>query len=369
MKNISFTFVSMSFNTFGKILSLTTFGESHAEAIGGVLDGCPPNLLVDMDYIRYRLSLRSPANVAGGTQRIETDAVEFLSGIYNGKTLGTPIAFIIRNKNTKAEDYTDLTEIYRPSHADYTYQTKYGIRDPRGGGRASARETAVRVVAAAILLHYFDEKEIHFNAFSQQIGSIALKESYQTLDVGLTYQSQVRCPHPPTAELMLNEIEKTALQGDSLGGIVSCAISHLPAGLGEPIYNKLSAQLAAAMFSIPAVKGFEIGSGFNAASMKGSEHNDAFTNDFKTLTNHSGGIQGGISNGMDVVFNVAFKPVSSIKLKQESMNVRNEKVEFSVKGRHDVCIVPRAVPVVESMAQLVIADFLLLNNLQNIDNR
>ncbi len=354
----------MSFNTFGKILSLTTFGESHSEAIGGVLDGCPANLQVDMDYIKYRLMLRSPAAVLGGTKRIEADEVEFLSGIYEGKTLGTPIAFIIRNRNTKSEDYEGLKDIYRPSHADYTYQNKYGIRDPRGGGRASARETAVRVVAAALLTNWFNKIDLHIQAFAKQIGNVVLDASYDTLDLSATYTSPLRCPHPATADLMAKAIEETASEGDSLGGIITCVAKGIPAGLGEPIYNKLSSQLAAAMFSIPAVKGFELGSGFNAARMKGSEHNDAFTTDFKTLTNHSGGIQGGISNGMDIVFNVAFKPVSSIKLQQESMNSKNEKVAFSIEGRHDVCIVPRAVPIVEAMAQLVIADFLLLNNMK-----
>ncbi len=352
----------MSFNTFGKLLSLTTFGESHGEAIGGVLDGCPSGLEVDMDFIQYRLTLRSPSNILGATRRKEPDIIEFLSGLYQGKTLGTPIAFIIRNKNTRSEDYHHLENVFRPSHADYTYQAKYGIRDPRGGGRASARETAVRVAAAAVVTPWIEKQGVRIQAFTQQIGSHSIPEEYELLNLDQIYESPLRCPHPETALKMAHEIEKTSLVGDSLGGIVSCVLKGVPVGLGEPVYYKLSSQLASAMFSIPAVKGFEIGSGFGAASMKGLEHNDVFIQDFKTLTNFSGGIQGGISNGMDVVFRVAFKPVSSISMNQQTMNSENQVMEVNISGRHDVCIVPRAVAVVEAMAGLVLGDFLLLNN-------
>ena len=351
----------MAFNTFGKIISLTTFGESHSAAIGGVLDGCPANIVVDLEHIQKRLWLRSPASVLGGTQRVEADGVEFLSGFFEGKTIGTPIAFIIRNNNTRSQDYDPLKELYRPSHADYTYKTKYGNRDYRGGGRASARETAVRVLASAILFPWLNQEGISIQAYTKQIGGVSLQETYEKLDLDSVYNSPLRCPEVDTANLMVKEIEKTLEVEDSLGGVICCVIKGLGVGLGEPLYHKLSSQLAAAMFSIPAVKGFEIGSGFQAAQMKGSEHNDVFTKDFKTLSNQSGGIQGGISNGMDVVFNVAFKPVSSIKMQQNTMNSNNEEVSFKIEGRHDVCIVPRAVPIVEAMATLVIADNILLN--------
>lgn len=349
----------MAGNTFGNIFSITTFGESHGAAIGGVIDGCPAGLEIDLESIQNELDRRRPGQSAIVTQRKEPDLVEIYSGIFEGKTTGTPIGFVIRNTNQKSKDYSHIKDSYRPSHADYVYDKKYGIRDYRGGGRSSARETASRVVAGAIAKQFL--KDISFNAYVSQVGGITLNKSYQDLDLTLTESNPVRCPDPKTAQRMEKHIKAIRKEGDTIGGIISCVISNVPVGLGEPVFDKLHAQLGKAMLSINAVKGFEYGSGFKGIEMKGSEHNDQFNPDGTTKTNHSGGVQGGISNGMDIYFNVAFKPVATLLQGYDTIDKEGNKVQAQGKGRHDPCVVPRAVPIVEAMAALVLADFVLIN--------
>lgn len=354
----------MAGNSFGKIFKLTTFGESHGQAIGGIIDGCPAGVKLDLKKIQIELNRRKPGQSAIVTQRKEPDTVEFYSGIFEEKTTGTPIGFVIKNANQKSKDYSHIKDTYRPSHADYTYDKKYGIRDYRGGGRSSARETACRVVAGAVAKQFL--YDIQFNAYTSSVGKIELDEKLKELDFSLIETNPVRCPDPVSAEKMENYIKEIRKQGDTVGGTVQCVIKNMPKGLGEPVFDKLHAELGKAMLSINAVKGFEYGSGFEGTRMKGSEHNDLFNEDGSTKTNLSGGIQGGISNGMDIYFKVAFKPVATIMQKQETINKKGENVEMQGKGRHDPCVVPRAVPIVEAMAALVIADYLLQNKTSKI---
>lgn len=347
----------MSGNSFGKKITLTTFGESHGEAIGGIIDGCPSNILLDFDFIQKELDRRKPGQSSIVTQRKESDKVKFLSGIFEGKTTGTPIGFIIPNENNKSKDYEVYENVYRPSHADYVYQQKYGIRDHRGGGRSSARETACRVVAGAIAKLFL--KNITIQAYVSSVGSVRLNKSYKELDLSLIESNDVRCPEENVALQMINRIKEVKKEGDTIGGIVTCVIKNVPVGLGSPVFDRLEADLAKAMLSINACKGFQIGSGFEGTKMLGSEHNDFFLPDGTTKTNFSGGIQGGISNGMDIYFEVAFKPVATLLQNQEMLTKQGDLVEVQGRGRHDACVVPRAVPIVEAMAALVIMDHML----------
>ena len=351
-------------NSFGKMFKLTTFGESHGLAIGGIIDGCPAGLEIDVEKVQNDLNRRRPGQSAIVTQRKEPDIVEFLSGIFEGKSTGTPIGFVIKNANQKSKDYSHIKDTYRPSHADYTYDEKYGVRDYRGGGRSSARETACRVVAGSIAKQLLQNIEI--NAFVASVGKLELNKHYSKLDFSEIEKNPVRCPDPELAAEMEAYIKEVRADGDTVGGTVQCVIKNVPKGLGEPVFDKLHAELGKAMLSINAVKGFEYGSGFEGTKMRGSEHNDHFNLDGSTKTNLSGGIQGGISNGMDIYFNVAFKPVATLMQKQKTINSQGEEVEMQGKGRHDPCVVPRAVPIVESMAALVIADFLLQNKSSKI---
>lgn len=360
----------MAGNSIGKIFKLTTFGESHGEAIGGIVDGCPAGLELDIDFIQDELAKRKPGQSKITTQRKEDDVVEILSGVFEGVTTGSPIGFAIKNTNQISEDYSHIKDKFRPSHADYTYEIKYGIRDYRGGGRSSARETACRVVGGAIakqvLLHF----DINVNAYVSQVGEIKVIKQFPELDLTTTYTNSVRCPDENLVDMMFNYIDKIRKEGDTIGGTISCVISGAPVGLGEPVFNRLEADLAKAMLSINATKGFEIGSGFNGVTQKGSQHNDIFfchpepvegKKRISTRTNNSGGVQGGISNGEDIFFNVAFKPVATIMQKQKTINNKLEEVEIDGKGRHDPCVLPRATIIVESMAAMVVADHLLRN--------
>ncbi len=349
----------MAGNTFGNLFKVTTFGESHGVAIGGIIDGCPSGVTLDLEAIQEELDRRKPGQSAIVTQRKEPDTVEFFSGIFEGVTTGTPIGFAIKNANQKSKDYSHIKDSYRPSHADYTYDQKYGVRDYRGGGRSSARETASRVVAGAIAKQILPE--ININAYVSGVGAIQLEKKHTELDFSLTESNIVRCPDTEKAAEMEQYIKQIRKEGDTVGGVVSCAISGVPIGLGEPVFDKLHAELGKAMLSINAVKGFEYGSGFAGAELKGSEHNDLFNADGTTKTNLSGGIQGGISNGMDIYFNVAFKPVATIMQDQETINKDGNMVTMQGKGRHDPCVVPRAVPIVEAMAALVLVDYWLMN--------
>ncbi|MEK9614145.1 MAG: chorismate synthase [Flavobacteriaceae bacterium] len=348
----------MAGNIFGTHFRLTTFGESHGSAIGGVIDGCPAGIELDLAAIQKDLNRRKPGQSAIVTQRKEPDKVVFYSGIFEGKTTGTPIGFAIHNTNQKSKDYSHIKDSYRPSHADYVYDEKYGFRDYRGGGRSSARETASRVVAGAIAKQFLAPLSIQ--AYVSGVGTIQLEGDPSQLDLSLVEQNIVRCPDPEKALEMERYIKQIRKEGDTVGGVISCVIKKVPVGLGEPAFDKLHAELGKAMLSINAVKGFEYGSGFSGTQMKGSEHNDLFNTDGTTQTNRSGGIQGGITNGMDIYFKVAFKPVATIMQNQETINAQGEKVEMQGKGRHDPCVVPRAVPIVEAMAALVLADFSLL---------
>ncbi len=354
----------MGGNTFGKIFQLTTFGESHGAAVGGVLDGCPAGLEIDKEYIQHQMNRRRPGQSPYTTQRNEADEIEILSGIFDGKTTGTPIAFMVRNADKRSEDYSHLKETFRPSHADYTYYKKYGNYDFRGGGRASARETLARVAAGAIARQFILKSGVTVTAYVSQIGNV-VAGNYAEITEEIIDQSPVRCPDKDASELMMQLIKETGAKGDTLGGIINCSIKGCPIGLGEPVFDKLHADLAKAMLSINAVKGFEYGSGFASASMTGKEHNDLFIENFKTKTNNSGGIQGGISNGEEIYFRVAFKPVATIMQPQESVDKSGNKVIIEGKGRHDICVVPRAVPIVEAMAALVIADHLLRNKINS----
>jgi chorismate synthase len=349
----------MAGNSFGTLFRLTTFGESHGMALGGIIEGCPSGIHIDLDAVQAEMARRRPGQSAIVTQRKEEDKVEFLSGIFEGQTTGMPIGFVIYNSNQKSGDYEHIKDSYRPSHADYVYDQKYGIRDYRGGGRSSARETACRVVAGAIAKQFL--KSLTINAFVSQVGTITLSKSYEELDLTLTESNPVRCPDPETAELMEAHIREVRKEGDTIGGVVTGVIRNVPIGLGEPVFDKLHAQLGKAMLSINAVKGFEYGSGFEGVKMKGSEHNDAYNPDGSTKTNYSGGVQGGISNGMDIYFKVAFKPVATLIQPYETIDKKGNPVKTKGKGRHDPCVVPRAVPIVEAMAALVLADFVLLN--------
>ena len=346
-------------NSFGKIFTITTFGESHGEAIGGVIDGCPAGVELDLEAIQKELDRRKPGQSKIVTQRKEPDEVRFLSGIFEGKTTGASIGFIIENVHQRSNDYSHIKDSYRPSHADYTYDKKYGVRDYRGGGRTSARETANWVVGGAVAKQAISN--IKINAFTSSVGDIFMEKPYQDVDMDNAENNMVRCPDDASAEKMIQRINEIKKQGDTIGGTVTCVIQNVPVGLGEPIFDKLHAQLGKAMLSINAVKGFEYGSGFCGAKMKGSEHNDIFNSDGSTKTNLSGGIQGGISNGMDIYFRVAFKPVATIMQAQQTIDKDGNIVDMHGKGRHDPCVVPRAVPIVEALAAMVIADFMLLN--------
>ncbi|CAM1339706.1 chorismate synthase [Tenacibaculum aestuarii] len=347
------------FNSFGNILKVTTYGESHGVAIGGVIDGFPAGMKVDFEAIQYELDRRKPGQSKIVTQRKEPDTVEFLSGIFEGVTTGASIGFVIKNTNQKSKDYNHNTDVYRPSHADYTYDKKYGIRDHRGGGRTSARETANWVVAGALAKQLINH--ININAFTSSVGDVFMMKPYQDLDFSKTESNIVRCPDEQSAEIMIDKINEIRKAGDTIGGTITCVAQNVPVGLGEPIFHKLHAELGKAMLSINAVKGFELGSGFCGAKMQGSEHNDIFNPDGTTQSNLSGGIQGGISNGMDIYFRVAFKPVATIMQNQATINSKGEATDIHGKGRHDPCVVPRAVPIVEALTALVLADFWLLD--------
>lgn len=350
-------------NTYGKIFKISTFGESHGKAIGVVVDGCPAGIDFDQDFIQNELDRRKPGQSRITTQRKEADEVQILSGVFEGKTTGTPISMVIFNEDQRSKDYGHIADSFRPSHADFTYFSKYGIRDYRGGGRSSARETAARVAAGALAKLMLNHQSISVQAYVSQVGAMKLDKHYTELDLSKTDDNAVRCPDEAMAQKMFDYIDEVRKNGDSIGGIVTCVIKGVPAGLGEPVFDRLHAELGKAMLSINAVKGFEYGSGFEGVKLMGSAHNDEFYTDengkVRTKTNNSGGIQGGISNGEDIYFNVAFKPVATIMQDQESVNEAGEKIVVSGKGRHDPCVLPRAVPIVEAMAAIVIADFSL----------
>lgn len=355
-------------NSFGQLFRITTFGESHGPGIGVVIDGCPPGIVFDNPLLRIWLDRRRPGQSSVVSARNEPDQVEILSGVYEGFTTGAPIAIFTRNKDARPEDYHAMSNLFRPSHADFVYESKYGIRDPRGGGRSSARETAARVMGGAVAAMVLKEEKIIIHAFTSSVGKEKMEKHFNEVDLTETYESPVRCPDFGVAKKMEKEILLAKESGDSIGGVVTCVIRNCPVGLGEPVFDKLNADLAKAMVSIPAVKGFELGSGFSGSSMKGTEHNDIFSLSpagIKTTTNHSGGIQGGISNGEDIYFRVAFKPASTVMLEQDTVTKEGVKTSFKGTGRHDPCVVPRAVPVVEAMANLVLADHFLRNRAQN----
>lgn len=356
-------------NSFGQIFRLTSFGESHGKGIGGIIDGCPAGLEIDLDFIQNELNRRKPGQSKITTQRGESDQVEFLSGIFEGKTQGTPIGFVVWNKDQHSSDYNDLKDIFRPSHADYTYIQKYGTRDHRGGGRSSARETIARVVAGAVAKLLLIKAGVNIQAYVSRVGEIDLSKTYTELDLSLTETNIVRCPDTETAERMITRIEEAGRNHDTVGGIVSCVVTGVPSGWGEPVFNKLHADLGHAMLGINAVKGFEYGSGFDGTRLAGSEHNDVFIkteNGVRTKTNHSGGIQGGISNGEDIYFNVAFKPIATLLKEQNTVDKAEKEVIINPKGRHDPCVLPRAVPIVESMTAIVLADHYLLSRINHI---
>ena len=351
-------------NTYGTLFKITTFGESHGKALGVIIDGCPAGLPIDEAFIQQEMDRRRPGQSKITTQRRESDSFQIQSGVFEGRATGTPLMILIPNEDQRSKDYSHIADRYRPSHADYTYQIKYGLRDYRGGGRSSARETAARVAAGAIAKLFLQHKNVAVNAYVSQVGSLRLEKSYRELDFTQTENNMVRCPDGETAERMIALIDQTRKDQDTIGGVVSCVVTGAPVGLGEPVFDKLHAELGKAMLSINAVKGFEYGSGFDGVAMLGSQHNDEFTNEagkIRTKTNHSGGIQGGISNGEDIHFRVAFKPVATIMQDQESVNEAGERITVSGRGRHDPCVVPRAVPIVEAMAALVMADFYLKN--------
>ena len=354
-------------NTFGEIFRLTTFGESHGPAIGGVIDGMPAGISIDLGVVQHELDRRRPGQSALTTPRKESDRVEILSGLFEGKTTGTPIGFIIRNENQHSADYDNLRDAFRPSHADYTYYNKYGIRDHRGGGRASARETAARCVAGAFAKIALQTQGISVKAYTSQVGGIALPGTYKDYDLDATERNAVRCPDAATADKMAALIKSVKAEGDTIGGIITGVITGVPVGVGEPVFGKLHAALGAAMLSINAAKGFDYGSGFEGVAQRGSEQNDLFVTDNEghvhTLTNNSGGIQGGISNGEDIYFRVAFKPVATLLREQATIDKEGHAATVKARGRHDACVLPRAVPVVESMAAMTLLDYLLLANL------
>nr|WP_320059808.1 chorismate synthase [uncultured Bacteroides sp.] len=352
------------FNSFGNILRLTSFGESHGKGIGGVIDGFPAGIRIDMDFVQKELNRRRPGQSAITTSRKETDEVEFLSGIFEGKSTGCPIGFIVWNQNQHSNDYDNMKEVYRPSHADYTYNVKYGIRDHRGGGRSSARETISRVVGGALAKLALNQLGIHITAFTSQVGPIKLEKDYKDYNLDTVEDNPVRCPDQEKAQEMQELISKIKGEGDTIGGVVTCVIKGCPIGLGQPVFGKLHAALANAMMSINAAKAFEYGDGFTGLKQKGSEQNDVFFNNNGTIdthTNHSGGMQGGISNGQDIFFRVAFKPVATVLMEQHTVNVDGVDTTLKAKGRHDPCVLPRAVPIVEAMAALTILDFYLID--------
>ena len=352
-------------NTFGNIFRLTTFGESHGEAIGGVVDGMPPGIDIDMAFIQSELNRRRPGQSSITTSRQEPDQVELLSGVFEGKSTGCPIGFIVRNQNQHSQDYENMRCLFRPSHADYTYYNKYGIRDHRGGGRSSARITISRCVGGALAKLVLKQKGISIQAYTSQVGNIALERDYHRYDLSLTETNAVRCPDPQKAAEMEELIAKLKAEGDTIGGVITCVVKGCPAGLGEPEFGKLHAALGAAMLSINAVKGFEYGEGFDGVTARGSEQNDVFVStgdNITTTTNHSGGIQGGISNGQDIYFRVAFKPVATILQEQQTTDLEGNPTTFTARGRHDPCVLPRAVPVVEAMAAMTILDHFSLRN-------
>ena len=351
-------------NSTGRIFRLTTFGESHGEAIGGVIDGMPAGIAIDNDFIQHELNRRRPGQSSITTARQEADRVELLSGVFEGKSTGAPIGFIVRNTNQHSHDYDNLREVFRPSHADYTYQMKYGTRDHRGGGRSSARITISRCVAGALAKLALRQIGISITAYTSQVGAIRLEHDYHHYDLTQTEANSVRCPDNEQAAAMIRLIEQVKAEGDTIGGVITCVVKGCPAGLGEPEFGKLHAQLGAAMLSINAVKGFEYGEGFAGVTARGSEQNDAFRIEegrITTATNHSGGIQGGISNGQDIYFRVAFKPVATLLREQTTVNSHGEETTLTARGRHDPCVLPRAVPVVEAMTAMVILDAFLLN--------
>ncbi len=352
------------FNSIGNILKLTTFGESHGTTMGGIIDGFPAGLKIDTDKIQHELNRRKPGQSKIVTPRKEDDKVEFLSGIFEGITTGMPIAFQIKNNNQRSKDYQHNTDTYRPSHADFTYDKKFNIRDYRGGGKSSARETANWVVAGALAKQLI--KDIQITAYTSSIGDIELNTPYQELDFSCIENTPIRCPNGDIAKLMIDKITTIKKQGDTIGGTITCVAQHMPIGLGEPIFHKLHAELGKAMLSINAVKGFEFGSGFEGTKLRGSQHNDIFNENGSTKTNHSGGIQGGISNGMDIYFRIAFKPVATLMQEQDTINSKGELTKIQGKGRHDPCVIPRAIPIVEALTAFVLADFYLINKLRHI---
>lgn len=351
-------------STFGHIFKLTTFGESHGVGIGGVVDGMPAGIDIDLDFIQQELARRRPGQSALTTSRQEADEVELLSGVFEGKSTGMPIGFLVRNTNQHSDDYDNLRTVFRPSHADFTYQMKYGLRDHRGGGRSSARETIARVVGGALAKLALKQLGISITAYTQQVGNIYLEKGYTDYDFSLIEQNPVRCPDSAKAQEMETLIKEVKAEGDTIGGAIRCIVQGCPVGLGEPVFNKLQAALASAMMSINAAKGFEYGEGFGGMNMRGSEQNDIFYNKdgaIYTKTNHSGGIQGGISNGQDICFRVAFKPVATLLFEQQTVNIFGNETIVKAKGRHDPCVLPRAVPIVEAMAAMTILDYYLLN--------
>ena len=356
-------------NTFGKLFTLTTFGESHGAAVGGIVDGMPAGITIDIDFIQCELARRRPGQSHITTDRKEADKVELLSGVFEGKSTGAPIGFLVRNTNQHSKDYENIRDLFRPSHADYTYYSKYGIRDYRGGGRSSARITLSRVVAGALAKLVLQQQGINITAYTEQVGNIQLDRDYHQYDLSLIDSNPVRCPDPQKAKEMEELIAQVKSEGDTIGGVISCVIKGCPVGLGEPEFGKLHAQLGAAMLSINAVKGFEYGEGFAGASWRGSQQNDTFlpTDDSHQYplcnieTNHSGGIQGGISNGEDIYFRVAFKPVATLLMEQQTVNMEGKATTMDVQGRHDPCVLPRAVPIIEAMAAMTILDALLIS--------
>ena len=359
----------MAGNTFGQAFRITTFGESHGVGIGVIVDGCPAGVPIDENFIQYELDRRRPGQSKIVTQRDEADTAQILSGVFEGKSTGHPIAIVIYNQDQRSKDYSHIADKYRPSHADFTYQSKYGLRDYRGGGRSSARETAARVAAGAVAKMLLRTEGVSVNAYVSQVGQLKTEKPYNSLDFNEIESTPIRCPDLEMAEQMIALIQEVKKAGDTIGGVTTCVIQGCPVGLGEPAFDKLHADLAKAMLSINAAKGFEYGSGFAGVEMRGSQHNDAFYTEgskTRTKTNHSGGIQGGISNGEDIYFRVAFKPVATIIPAQESVNMAGEAVEVTGRGRHDPCVLPRAVPIVESMAALVVADHFLRNRLAKI---
>ncbi len=354
----------MSANSFGNIFRVTTFGESHGKSIGGVIDGVPAGIKIDIETIQGDLKRRRPGQSQITTQRKETDQVKILSGVFEGVTTGCSIGFVIENTDQRSIDYKHIKDQYRPSHADYTYDKKYGIRDYRGGGRSSARETACRIVAGSIAKQFLSSIEI--KAFVSSVGGINLDGDYTAYDLSKIEDTPVRCPDMDMADRMIKLIKKIRKEGDTIGGVVTCVLKNVPIGLGEPVFNKLHAELGKAMLSINAVKGFEYGSGFEGTRMRGSQHNDIFNIDGSMQTNYSGGVQGGISNGQDIYFRVSFKPVATIMKPQQSINKDGEEITIEGKGRHDPCVVPRAVPIVEAMAAMVLADYTLIHRTSKV---